>query len=158
MWAREGTSLKLTTSFLFFPPNFGSASSILQKNTKLYGPMNSLDIVNECSSWNSEGNQRETSLAMNFGRLVAPMVFKWQFQAGFAARSCSVFDDQKNRMAEFELDDVHELQVCRLHNNTDNTDSASPTKSIKFLFDDLCDFYGRVILYKIEVWGIEMEP
>jgi hypothetical protein len=116
--------------------------------------MNALDIGNECSSWNSEGNQRETSLAMNFGRLVVPMIFKWQFQAGFAARSCSVLDDQKVGLDEFELDDVHELQVRQLY----NTDSASPTKSLKFLFHDLCDFYGRVILYKIEVWGLEMEP
>jgi hypothetical protein len=124
--------------------------------------MNALDVNNGSSSWNSEGNNStETSLLLRFDRPVIPATLKLQFQAGFAAESCAVFySNETNPTAgetmpedEFELKDVHEVQSFDLLSSTAN---RQPVTAIKFVLDNFCDFYGRVILYKLEVWGREM--
>lgn len=48
-----------------------------------------------------------------------------------------------------EFDDIHELQTHSL----EVTDFQ--TKAIKLHFDDTNDFYGRVTVYRLEVWGRE---
>jgi hypothetical protein len=123
--------------------------------------MNALDVDNGSSSWNSEGNNTtETSLLLRFGRPVMPATLKLQFQAGFAAESCAVYYSNETSPAgeampqdEFELKDVHEVQSFDL---LSSTASLQPVTAIKFVLDDFCDFYGRVILYKLEIWGREM--
>jgi hypothetical protein len=124
----------------------------LQKNTKLYGPMNALDVENCSSSWNSEGNnQTETFLTVRFGRRVVPSAVKLQFQAGFAAESCHVYDvESKTLLDELEWDDIHELQSRQLDSQQDGNISVN---SLKLVFNDFCDLYGRIILYRLEIWG-----
>jgi hypothetical protein len=127
-----------------------SASSVLQKNTKLYGPINALDVGNESSSWNSEGNaQTETKLMIYFGRPVIPKEIKFQFQAGFSAELVTVYDSNMTRLGALELEDIHDLQSCGLFDN------ASPLTGIKLVMEHFSDFYGRVIVYRLEVWGFE---
>lgn len=143
----------------FLSPSLRRASSVLQRNTKLYGPMNALNGDSSNSkSWNSEGNtESETYLLMKFDRPVLPVNLKLQFQAGFSAGSFSVhlYHDTadvagtKNHIVEFECCDVHELQTFQL----EELDFMLPVSRIKFVMNDFADFYGRVILYRIEVWG-----
>ena len=141
-----------TTAVLLSDPSRGitlRASSVLQKNSKLYSPMNVLDD-DAGTSWNSEGNQpTPTSLLLDFNRPVHPTTVKFQFQAGFAAESCTIFVDGKNSGCEsLELKDSHELQEHRV--------TLPPqTNKMKLVLEDLTDFYGRVILYRLEVWGQE---
>lgn len=183
-----------------------SASSVMQKNTKLYGPMNALvppvssssrydphktKNNSSSSSWNSEGNcAGETYLLVQFARPVQPTVVKLQFQAGFSAQICHVWavdaavvgasnDDTTTNDTttttgqeekppppptiasllwdEIELEDVHELQESQLgecSNDSDNTRIES-VQGLKLVFQDFTDFYGRVILYRLEIWGHE---
>lgn len=114
--------------------------------------MNALDVENGSSSWNSEGNTKsETTLTVHFGRPVIPVTLKLQFQAGFSAESCAVYAEGATTMLlnELELSDVHEVQTYELSNK------QLPSNSLKLVLDDFCDFYGRVILYRLEVWGHE---
>ena len=129
-----------------------SASSVLQKNVKLYGPMNALDVHNGSSSWNSEGNsQNETTLIIIFGRTVVPTTVKLQFQAGFSAETVTIQNPDENEMIdELELEDIHEIQTHSLL-----VDNQKPLTSLKFTMDNFSDFYSRVILYRLEVWGHE---
>ena len=125
---------------------------MLQKNVKLYGPMNALDGSNGSTSWNSEGNsQSETELTIHFGRSVIPTSVKLQFQAGFSAETVVMHNPQGVMIDELELLDIHEIQTHNLMNNDDESFT-----SINFTLDCFSDFYGRVILYRLEVWGYEI--
>ena len=184
-------------SFYYFPYTYTtiSASSVLQRNTKLYGPMNALkqqannSYNNSSSSWNSEGNcPGDTFLLVQFARPVRPTLLKLQFQAGFSARICHVWavdavvvvasneeTNNKNTTGqerqppttptalllwdEMELEDVHELQECQLGENGNNNDNAriESVQGLKLVLQDFTDFYGRVILYRLEIWGRETQ-
>jgi hypothetical protein len=113
--------------------------------------MNALDVTNGCSSWNSEGNsQDETVLTIHFGRSVIPTSVRLQFQAGFSAETVVMHNPKGVMIGEMEFEDIHEIQT---HNLINNDESFT---SIKFTLDDFSDFYGRVILYRLEVWGYEI--
>ena len=58
---------------------------------------------------------------------------------------------------EIELEDVHEMQECTLQmNNKDIRIEA--VQGLKLVLQDFTDFYGRVILYRLEIWGSETPP
>jgi len=130
------------------------ASSILQKNSKLYGPANALDTANDSSCWNSEGIEGSTQwFLVDFGRTVQPSSVRIQFQAGFVTESCRVegklCDESWETLDEVEWEDVHEMQKCAL-------ETTKPCTAVKLVLDDFTDFYGRVTIYKLEIWGKEM--
>lgn len=93
---------------------------------------------------------------LNFGRLVEPVELKIQFQAGFVGEILNVywFDGVSWKpLSEEEVEDDHNLQSFFL------TESCGrvKTKSLKFEFDECTDFYGRVIVYQLQVWGVEAD-
>ena len=134
---------------------------------------NSNSNNNSSSSWNSEGNcPGDTFLLVQFARPVRPTRLKLQFQAGFSARICHVWavetaavdDDEKQQSSlrlvdEMELDDVHELQEWQLgDDDNDNNTRKESVQGLKLVLEDFTDFYKRVILYRLEIWGHEMQP
>lgn len=95
---------------------------------------------------------------MDFGRTVIPTELRVQFQAGFSAEQTFVFKQSKDgqgyeQIEELETEDEHDMQVFPLPGGTDE---KSATSSIKLVFDEFTDFYGRVIVYQLEVWGKEV--
>jgi hypothetical protein len=152
------------------------ASSVLQNNTKVYGPAKALDYENALSSWNSEGSRngkKESFLIVDFSgggkqpnRTVKPEELCVQFQAGFAAEEITVYVQTRtpgsntndatdkprwSKVEEIEADDDHELQSFPL-----SVTDATTTTALKIVFDETTDFYGRVIVYQLEVWGKEL--
>jgi len=125
--------------------------------------MNALDVANESTSWNSEGSATTTAttLTLHFGgRSVVPTTIQWQFQAGFSAATCHVYaitgsattaSQHRELIDELELEDVHEVQSCEL----EAAMKQQPVTGLHFVFSDFADFYGRVILYQLKVWGAE---
>jgi hypothetical protein len=112
--------------------------------------MNVLDYTNDTNSWNSEGNHpQDLHLSIDFKRAVAPQRIAIQFQAGFAAETCIVEDDQGQKIVELEPEDIHEVQSFAL-------ETSNPVHSLKLVFADGTDFYDRLIVYRIEVWGQEV--
>jgi len=127
------------------------ASSVLQKNIKLYGPMNALDIENGTSCWNSDHGKSQ-SFIVDFSRLIRVHELKIQFQAGFVAETCRIEAKVNERwevVDEVEPEDVLALQSFPL--------SMPPCCILKLCFNDFTDFYGRVTIYQIEVWGSERD-
>jgi hypothetical protein len=156
------------------------ASSVLQKNVKVYGPAHALDTENSSSCWNSEGNQGDTHwLTIDFGgRTVCIKQVKIMFQAGFAAESgllqvqvqlplptptpTPTSTDGSSTSPpgnwetaqELEFEDTYELQTESTI--TDNGTNGYTTKAVKFIFQDFTDFYGRVTIYRLEIWRNEV--
>ena len=94
---------------------------------------------------------------IDFRRPVVAQEIKVQFQAGFCAESCSIYT-AKESLSSWELvddavewEDVHELQSYTL--------PGTPTavQALKLVFEDPTDFYERVTIYRMEVWGEETE-
>jgi hypothetical protein len=116
--------------------------------------------MNSSSCWNSEGTAEQKGrdegcwFIVDFGRTVQPDEIRIQFQAGFCAETCSVYvknDNEEWIIADdtLEFNNVHELQTRSLQAE------ALTAKAIKLAFDDATDFYGRVTIYRLEVWGRE---
>jgi hypothetical protein len=130
--------------------------------------MNVLDCDNALTCWNSEGNPKgkvSSHLIIQFGREVIPMELSLQFQAGFVAeelkvyRSVSPGETENNEEQPwiqiddaYEVDDDHEVQSFPL------ADQGADVKAsaLKLVFDECTDFYGRVTVYKLQVWGKEV--
>ena len=128
--------------------------------------MNVLDCDNALTCWNSEGNPKgktSSHLIIQFGREVIPMELNLQFQAGFVAEELKVFrstastsgenkEEQWIQIDDYEVDDDHEVQSFPL------ADQGSGVKAtaLKLVFDECTDFYGRVTVYKLQVWGKEV--
>ena len=93
---------------------------------------------------------------IDFGRLVQPMELRVQFQAGFVGEELSVLflNDKKEwqDLCEIEADDDHDMQ-----NYVFSEEGATipTTSAIKVVFSECTDFYGRVTIYQIQVWGKE---
>lgn len=135
------------------------ASSVLQKNVKLYGPMNALDLESSTSCWNSDGRRSGKHFShyiLDFGRVVQPVELRIQFQAGFIAEKLEILSHQQDStwlpMIELEVNDDHDLQVFSLESSVS---SFGGTNALKLVFDDCTDFYGRVTVYQLQIWGFE---
>jgi hypothetical protein len=160
----DNTDTKETTdNVLLSDPSTGTiarASSILQKNTKLYGPLHALDLENGQSCWNSDAcpDGQSQYFLLEFGRSVIPTTVKIEFQAGFIAETCQVQlqtndDTWMTVVDELEPRDNHDYQTFSLDSNTTLSGTA-----LKFVLNDFTDFYGRVTIYRMEVWGKEVVP
>mmetsp|Transcript_97636 Transcript_97636/g.281775 ORF Transcript_97636/g.281775 Transcript_97636/m.281775 type:complete len:140 (-) Transcript_97636:20-439(-) len=135
------------------------ASSVLQKNSRLYGAANALDLENTTSCWNSDGSpsgKERSHFIIDFGRLVQPKELRIQFQAGFVAESLAVFwldGSSWKSLTDEEVDDDHDLQTFSFP----EPGCDFQTTSLKFVFDECTDFYSRVTVYQLQVWGLEVQ-
>ncbi len=136
------------------------ASSVLQKNSKLYGPMNALDLDVSTSCWNSDGSpngKQSSHYILDFGRLVEPQELRIQFQAGFISEQLQLFwqdESSWKSLVEVEVEDDHDLQTFSLLDVIKMT--SVQTRALKLVFDDCTDFYGRVTVYQLQIWGCEI--
>ena len=130
----------------------------MQRNAKVYGPANALTSDSSC--WNSEGTTDDDESSqhwfrLDFGRVVQPTSVALQFQAGFVAQEgrieCLVDDEWHVVMDDVEWDDAHEVQTLAL------TGKCPPCLALRIVLEECTDFYGRVILYQVQVWGQEQQ-
>ena len=129
---------------------------MLQKNAKLYGPMNALNTENSSNCWNSEGTGQSSSktcwFLVDFNRPVVPTQLRVQFQAGFCAETCRVYSKSEDGWEllddTVEWEDSHHLQSHTLPKQVETT-------AIRLVLEDPTDFYERVTIYRLEVRGKE---
>jgi hypothetical protein len=115
--------------------------------------MNVLDYTNDTNSWNSEGNHPDLNhLTIDFKRAVMAQRISIQFQAGFAADTCIVENEEGDEMDHLEPEDIHHIQSFPL----ETTSTTNAVQSLKLSFADCTDFYDRIVVYRIEVWGHEV--
>lgn len=143
------------------------ASSILNRNSKLYGPKNALETTNTSSCWNSDaapsGGDSSISYIVDFGRTVEVTELRIQFQGGFVGEECIVSSGpsrgvQKTGWNELDVsvdpEDTNALQEFDL---TAVPPAQRTCGTLKIEFESSTDFYGRVTIYRFEVWGREIE-
>jgi hypothetical protein len=119
-------------------------------------------LTNTSASWNSEGNTEEPHwFRLDFARAVRPTRVALQFQAGFTAQQVTRIEYQSVGSGDWEVwdedlecEDTHELQLLDL---SPAREAPTLCTALRFVLEDCTDFYGRVILYQLQVWGHEMD-
>jgi Sad1 / UNC-like C-terminal len=125
---------------------------VLQRNIKVYGPMNALNTKDSSSCWNSDSSDKQQNFVIDFKRVVKVQDLRLQFQAGFVSESVNVLlqtpDDKWIDLQELEVEDTLDIQTYAL--------KSGEGTALKLVFDEFTDFYGRITIYRIEVWGLEV--
>ena len=132
--------------------------------------MNALDSNNESSCWNSDGDvdgNTAISFIVSFHRSVIVNEIRIQFQGGFVAEECALFLSHPSTPGKsssiqwkeldetlMEPEDSNEMQYFDL---TEESENDRQCDSLKIEFKSSTDFYGRVTIYKLEVWGDESQ-
>jgi hypothetical protein len=153
------------------------ASSTWKYDTRRFGPQNALDSETD-DAWNSASSEESNPLAyfeVNFHRPVLVRELRVQFQGGFVGMDCIVYkkrqqqqpqktdesDDKSNNNNDEEWEELDELFLDPI----DSTDiqtfyseevTIDPCTALRIEFGKSTDFYGRIIIYSLEVWGLEM--
>ena len=129
--------------------------------------MNALDTANETSCWNSDavpsGSDEPITYTIHFGRAVQIEELRIQFQGGFVAEECTAHVSTDSggvtawkelENAHIEPEDVNEMQTFDL---TGAPSDDRKGTSLRLDFEASSDFYGRITIYKLEVWGSEVQ-
>lgn len=119
--------------------------------------MNALDLENQTSCWNSDGSpiKQNSHFIVDLGRLVVPTEVRIQFQAGFIGEELQVFwhdGSAWQSLVELEVYDDHDVQAFSLLDK----ETIIQTTALKLVFSECTDFYGRVTVYQLQVWGFEV--
>ncbi|KAG1688283.1 hypothetical protein DVH05_003930 [Phytophthora capsici] len=127
------------------------ASSTLDRNKQLYGAANMLSS-DLSSCWNSaQGNPQQVQVL--FHRVVDVSSLSIMFQGGFVGQGVQVHVKAKDSVSWEEVDvdvdpedsnDLQEFQ-CKL----------PQVEAISLTFQRSTDFYGRVVIYRLQVLGTE---
>uniref|UniRef100_A0A8C5RLV8 Nuclear receptor 2C2-associated protein n=1 Tax=Laticauda laticaudata TaxID=8630 RepID=A0A8C5RLV8_LATLA len=122
-------------------------SSVLNREVKQFGKKNMFDR-NEETSWNSDQGALQW-LTMEFPQTVQVSQIQIQFQGGFASQKFILQGGQKgaalSTVAEFYPEDNNSLQSFPF--------KAESLDKLKITFQNSSDFFGRIIVYHLDILG-----
>lgn len=137
---------------LVLPPTTCRVSSVLDRNKTLYGAHHMLSM-DKTTCWNSaQGSPQQ--ILLQFNRTVTIHCVEMMFQGGFVGqdiqiqvRSSGCNEWKLLSDVDIEPNDSNELQQfsCTIPHIT----------ALQLCFQRSTDFYGRVILYRLDVQGVE---
>ncbi|KAL6107696.1 nuclear receptor 2C2-associated protein [Pungitius pungitius] len=123
-------------------------SSVLNRDVKQYGKKFMFDR-NEETCWNSDQGESQW-VSLQFPRPVKVSEIKVQFQGGFSAKTCRLDgcpkDGPFSEISPFYPEDNNSLQSFPIK-------EAPAVDKVKIKFENSADFFGRVIVYSLEVLG-----
>ncbi|XP_078478895.1 nuclear receptor 2C2-associated protein-like [Lampetra planeri] len=123
-------------------------SSVLNRDVKQYGKKFMFDC-NEETCWNSDQGERQW-LILEFPESVRVSEVKVQFQGGFSAKTCRLEGCAKNEeftvSSHFYPEDNNFLQSFPIQ-------EAPAVDIVKITFENSADFFGRIIVYSLDVLG-----
>ncbi|KAG8176280.1 hypothetical protein JTE90_022452 [Oedothorax gibbosus] len=111
-------------------------SSVLNKNVKEFGKQYMTDDCGD-TCWNSDQGSPQW-LQVDFPKCVKIEELHLQFQGGFAGKECWV-ETKKND----EMKKLHSIYP----------EDKNSTDTMKVVFQSSTDFFGRIIVYKLDVKG-----
>ncbi|XP_075258142.1 nuclear receptor 2C2-associated protein-like [Convolutriloba macropyga] len=123
-------------------------SSVLNKSTSCYGKQFLLDGLKE-TCWNSDSGHKQW-ISLTFSEPVCISRLEIQFQGGFSGKDTSTFvllGDSTDRIPIHPKDD-NSLQIFTMSLR------EQFCEKLKIVFEGSTDFYGRVIVYTLNVYGI----
>jgi hypothetical protein len=145
--------------------NTNRASSVWKHDARKFGPLNALDSQTD-EAWKSAPSEDNDPLAyyeVHFQQSVCPREIRVQFQGGFVGMDCVVYQkrqkDDDNGWEEFEelfVDpiDSNEVQTFPVEMDADEQNNEA-ISALRIEFGRSTDFYGRIVVYSLEVWGVE---
>ncbi|XP_072294602.1 nuclear receptor 2C2-associated protein [Eucyclogobius newberryi] len=123
-------------------------SSVLNRDVKQYGKKYMFDSSEE-TCWNSDQGECQW-VSLEFPQSVKTAEIKLQFQGGFAAKTC--------RLEGSRMDG--ELKIINHFYPEDNNSTHSfpiqealVVDKVKIIFENSTDFFGRVIVYSLDILG-----
>ncbi|KAJ3224887.1 Nuclear receptor 2C2-associated protein [Chytriomyces hyalinus] len=133
-------------------------SSTLNKDSKAFGKQYLTDGDLE-TCWNSDQGTSQWIIS-EFPRNVCPSQVVLMFQGGFSSSQLQVFS-ASSPLASASLDWTPLTQLYPEDSNKlqtfDVASSASDVRSLKFVFTDCSDTYGRIVVYRLDVLGTSVE-
>ncbi|XP_063146879.1 nuclear receptor 2C2-associated protein [Candoia aspera] len=137
----------MAVSSLICSETISRVSSVLNREVKQFGKKHMFD-GNEETSWNSDQGATQW-LTVGFPQMVQASQIQIQFQGGFASRKCILQGGQKggnlSTVAEFYPEDNNSLQSFPF--------KAEPLDRLKITFQNSSDFFGRIIVYHLDILG-----
>ncbi|KAK6467441.1 nuclear receptor 2C2-associated protein [Huso huso] len=145
-------------------------SSVLNRDVKQFGKKHMFDS-NEETCWNSDQGATQWVL-LEFPQEVRVSEVRVQFQGGFTGNTCRIEGCQKDeaftKLADFYPEDKNSLQisfeiglyqaVCSsvlslTHTHSFPIHGGALVRRVKIVFENSTDFFGRVIVYTLDVLG-----
>ena len=133
--------------FLYQLCFFCRVSSVLQNKGKLYGKQFLTDGCDD-TCWNSEGG-RPQFIALSFPQPVVVEQIVLLFQGGFVGKECRLDGSllqSRISLGSFVPANGNAEQVFDVPN-------PSTVDALTLIFEDSTDFFGRIIVYKLDVLG-----
>jgi len=118
-------------------------SSTLNRDTKQFGKKFLFDNREE-TCWNSDQGSPQW-ISLEFQELTSVAGLCLQFQGGFAGKECYVETDGTLKILDFYPEDSNKLQYFYLKERVN-------VKKIRIAFNSSTDFYGRITLYKLDLY------
>ncbi|KAI8384219.1 galactose-binding domain-like protein [Radiomyces spectabilis] len=126
-------------------------SSVLQRDTVNFGKQNLTDGSNE-TCWNSEQGLPQYVL-IDFGLVVLIQTISLTFQGGFVGKKCVALGSLPESPNEYNIpigtfypEDINSTQKF-------DFESSTPVQRLKLIFEESSDFYGRITIYNLDVFG-----
>uniref|UniRef100_A0A3Q2R1G1 Nuclear receptor 2C2-associated protein n=1 Tax=Fundulus heteroclitus TaxID=8078 RepID=A0A3Q2R1G1_FUNHE len=123
-------------------------SSVLNRDVKQYGKKFMFDC-NEETCWSSDQGDCQW-VSLEFPQTVKVSEVKLQFQGGFSAKTCRLEGRLKDGdflgLSQFYPEDNNCLQSFPIQ-------EAPTVDKVKILFENSADFFGRIIVYSLDILG-----
>ncbi|XP_063056551.1 nuclear receptor 2C2-associated protein [Engraulis encrasicolus] len=127
-------------------------SSVLNRDVKQFGKKFMFD-ANEETCWNSDQGDSQWVL-LEFPQDVRVNEVKLQFQGGFSGRTCKLHgalqENDFTHVTDFYPEDDNSLQSFPIQ-------EGPPVRRIKIVFENSADFFGRIIVYSLDILGERMQ-
>ncbi|XP_065559232.1 nuclear receptor 2C2-associated protein-like [Artemia franciscana] len=120
-------------------------SSVLERNTKEYGKQYLFDDKDD-TCWNSDQGLPQW-VWVEFESPVCLKAMEIQFQGGFAGQECVLTAESEE--CRFYPKDNNSLQHFEI--------PEIKSKSFKLIIEKSTDFFGRIIIYKMNLLGNKLE-
>ena len=108
--------------------------------------------------WNSDQGSPQFIL-FDFGKNVITTDLKIMFQGGFAGVDGTVEVgsalDSLVTVANLDITDTNDMQSYSLQTIDENQDTMQKGRYLRIAFPTSTDFYGRVTIYQLELWGYD---
>ncbi|XP_066551863.1 nuclear receptor 2C2-associated protein [Amia ocellicauda] len=123
-------------------------SSVLNRDGRQFGKKHMFDS-NEETCWHSDQGSPQWVL-LEFPQPVRVSELKVQFQGGFTGNTCRLEgclkDEEFKKLTDFYPEDNSSLQTFPIQ--------GSPlAHKFKIVFENSTDFFGRIIVYSLDVLG-----
>ncbi|CAI8058468.1 Nuclear receptor 2C2-associated protein [Geodia barretti] len=130
-------------------------SSVLNRDLRQFGKQFMFDGSEE-TCWNSDQGSPQY-VRVDLGRLAVVRELRVQFQGGFAGRECELKagggggGEEDRVLMQFYPSDTNSLQIFPLNGD------GEPTQVYSVFFKTSTDFFGRITVYSLQLYGSWVE-